>query len=273
MFKKAHDWKRWSGKRDDIIEACNLASSELEKWNNFPSHIDIQIEYNHNLEHTNVTLEQFEQLHDSDLLEIETLAIQISANTGLHREKREEYQKYKYELKSGLKVDGISTIVEPPDLEYGIKVALIFRAWSHSKGANLYVDGPDRTRVEGLTSAIVKILGRSFSGFRRIRGGSNGLALFNGAVIGYWIGEATLFIYKRISNIKYTDLQDLLIPIFSAFFFGWLVWTVWRSMPTLEILETNSDSKFSKMKGKLISWPTAIIAGVFASAIYAFLFM
>ena len=275
MFTKIHKWRRWSGSRDAVAKAMELASDELARWNDFPSSVDVRISFVDQLTETSADPQAVAFLSKTDLSRVSSLWVDVKADRELWASKHEEFvsiSRRKYE-----RIHGITDLAPwtandaelvipkaPPRLIQGIAVSIRFVDDSHN-GLTIEVAGPNRTEVAGLMTRLEEVfdhaaLSPTFVPSRK----EVGLNFAVGSVFGLSIGFAGFAILGSRSFVFPLWLDFGAAMVFGLLFAG-LQWT----LPPIELLDNGDRSRFQRFRLGVLSVLVTFVVGLFGNAVWA----
>lgn len=271
VFFKTRNWQRWSGPRNEIAAALNLASEELQQWSGIPAWVKIEISYSNHLTEISHDPASLEQVHRTDLRRITGVWIDVKPDRELWLAKRNEYDRREIELRYGGKAEEAAALVEPPsfiDAAVSLRLArgLVMNA---NAAMSLEVKGPERTSVEGLTTRLVDMLNRSTSGPTNLPTRFGWLYLWLPVLLGALMGTLIIRVFNLAPLNGQYERPEIVLPIASAI----VAVTIWAALvwawPSLELLDSTERSRFQRYRTLLWAGLGAVIAGVMAAAIWA----
>lgn len=158
MITQKHKWRRWSGSRESLTEAIQLASDELTTWNKFKSDVDTRISFSDNVTETSSDPSALLRVQRSDLQRIELFWANVTTN---HREWLEAQYAKRHSGDPTSSSDNDDFV--PDSISVGSSIS--FRMYGGGlSGVEIEVNGDDRTQVTGLMMRLKQHMDRNALG-------------------------------------------------------------------------------------------------------------
>jgi len=261
-FSKTKTWRRWSGQRDVLTRAIEIAADALSEWSGYPSQVSTRIALRTGLTERSAESEFLQRLDARDLHDLEEARVEIAPSREAWRARllglQDEWQK-------------AGTVGDPPDLDDLPEASVTFRASHRLQAVHVEVEGPERDRVEGLAARLVSALdaGRPPLVLRYFTRELTvpllaTVLLIGGVVVG--APAARLFgLAERNDRVEPAEIAGLILcPLLGLAAAGIIYWLT----PTLEILDEGERRRSQRARRISVGVASAIILGIIATGIY-----
>ncbi len=240
MYTLSREQKRWTGKIEDVADAIRLTATELAKWgDDWQASSEVDVVFRGGLTRSLDSVEELVQLHASEVADI----TKVRATVDVYG-------------------PSISYVSEGP------RVTISLGAFD--AGIRVETSGQDRSRVEGVTSNILRTLNRSMTLNRELRQLTRWGILVTAFVVAFvWVmAGSVLSSFGGISREMASSWQAWLItwgPVMLIFVTGaLLMWT----LPRFELLVDGRPSRFRRLRGLILTSAGSLVLAIVASVIW-----
>lgn len=263
--------RTWAGTRSDINHALGEAVDALNRWSPYGAVVEARISYKSGLTHKDEGDNFLNELHRSDLPDIEDLQIDIRPSRQAFYDEQERLRKEYWERRDAARDAGgdVEAIQQQePEPLSNARVSFRFASWG-GWGLFVTVEGPSRDQVEGLHARLMTLLSRR-QALKRIDvqwvawlvpAVSLWAFIFLGLEISHWLHWA-----KVDNKWEWQEIIMMVVGGLTAIAIGVVVHLLY---PRLEVLEEGGRTRAERFGKFSVGSAVAIASGVIAAAIYA----